>query len=393
MVNVMACKKSHRHLLNYPNLESAIRPVPHCSDLPVPIFTEFLGLYDDEDGANSEEVNDHDCDYDVDFQGPSSEPSLFNQAELNDLIRDLDLSKEFPELLASRLQEKNLLHQRTKNGLVFCPNVEGLLLAMGVPNYNPSDWRLFTDSSKRSLKCALLHNGNIFGSIPIGYSVKHKEEYNNVKEILEIINYSAHDWVICVDLKMVNFLLGQQSGFTNYPCFLCYWDSRDRNQHWIRDKWPPRECLKVGDKNHWIKTYCFKYIRNYFPEICEEKKKAGIFEVPQIRKLLRDNSFKDSMNDGEKRAWRAFSNVISNFLDNKKAANYKKLVTELVDSYHALGCNMSIKIHYLRDHLDRFPDILGDMSEEQGERFYQDIKMMKQRYQGRCDTHMMADYC
>ncbi|KAI6649573.1 hypothetical protein LOD99_6754 [Oopsacas minuta] len=44
MVNVMGCKKSDRHLLNYPNLESAIRPVPHCSDLPVPIFTEFLGL-------------------------------------------------------------------------------------------------------------------------------------------------------------------------------------------------------------------------------------------------------------------------------------------------------------------------------------------------------------
>ncbi|KAI6653849.1 hypothetical protein LOD99_3351 [Oopsacas minuta] len=345
MVSVMGCKKSDRHLLNYPNLESAIRPVPHCSDLPVPIFTEFLGLYDDEDGANSDEVNDHDCEYDVDFQGPSSEPSLFNQAELNDLIRDLDLSKESSELLASRLKEKNLLHQGTKvtlyryreqefqqyfcekNGLVFCPNVEGLLLAMGVPNYNPSDWRLFIDSSKRSLKCVLLHNGNIFGSIPIGYSVKLKEEYNNVKEILEIINYSAHDWVICVDLKMVNFLLGQQSGFTKYPCFLCYWDSRDRNQHWIREKWPPRECLKVGNKNvinnplvhtnkiilpplhkklglmkQFIKAldkdrYCFKYIRNYFPEISEEKKKAGIFEGPQIRKLLRDNSIKDSMNE------------------------------------------------------------------------------------------------
>ena len=166
---------------------------------------------------------------------------------MNDLIRDLDLSKESSELLASRLKEKNLLHQGTqvtlyrykeqefqqffceKNGYVFCPNVEGLLLAMGVPNYNPSDWRLFIDSSKRSLKCVLLHYGNIFGSIPIGYSVKLKEEYNNVKEILEIINYSAHDWVICVDLKMVNFLLGQQFGFTKYPCFLCYWDRRDRN--------------------------------------------------------------------------------------------------------------------------------------------------------------------
>ncbi|KAI6647010.1 hypothetical protein LOD99_9009 [Oopsacas minuta] len=69
MVSIMGCKMSDRHLLNYPNLEFAIRPVPHCSDLPVPIFTEFLGLYDSEDGANSEEVNDHDCGYDVDFRG------------------------------------------------------------------------------------------------------------------------------------------------------------------------------------------------------------------------------------------------------------------------------------------------------------------------------------
>ncbi|KAI6650066.1 hypothetical protein LOD99_6281 [Oopsacas minuta] len=132
-----------------------------------------------EDGTNSEEVKDHDCEYDADFQDPSSEPSLFNQPELNDLIRDLDLSKASSELLASRLKEKNLLHQGTKvtlyhyreqefqqyfcekNGLVFCPNVEGLLLAMGVPNYNPSDWRLFIENSKRSLKCVLLHNGNI----------------------------------------------------------------------------------------------------------------------------------------------------------------------------------------------------------------------------------------
>ena len=53
MVNVMGCKKSDRHLLNYKNLESAIRPVPHCSDVPLPIFTEFLGLYHDQDDANS----------------------------------------------------------------------------------------------------------------------------------------------------------------------------------------------------------------------------------------------------------------------------------------------------------------------------------------------------
>ena len=54
---------------------------------------------------------------------------------------------------------------------------------------------------------------------------------------------------------------------------------------------------------------------------------------------------------------------------------------------------MSIKIHYLRSHLDNFPENLGDVNEEQGERFHQDIKIMEERYQGRWDSHMMADYC
>ena len=33
------------------------------------------------------------------------------------------------------------------------------------------------------------------------------------------------------------------------------------------------------------------------------------------------------------------------------------------------------------------------MSDDQGERFHQEIKEMETRYQGRWDTVMMADYC
>ena len=46
--------------------------------------------------------------------------------------------------------------------------------------YFPHDWRLFIDSSKRSLKCVLLHNGNKLDSIPIAHSTKMKEDYNNI---------------------------------------------------------------------------------------------------------------------------------------------------------------------------------------------------------------------
>jgi len=42
-----------------------------------------------------------------------------------------------------------------------------------------------------------------------------------IKEVIDLLNYHEHKWILCVDLKMVSVLLGQQRGFTNYPCHLC----------------------------------------------------------------------------------------------------------------------------------------------------------------------------
>ena len=86
----------------------------------------------------------------------------------------------------------------------------------------------------------------------------------------------------------------------------------------------------------------------------------------------------------EKRAWVAFVSVVKNFLGNDKAENYKDVVETMLQNYHHLGCNMSIKVHFLNSHLDEFPANLGDVSDEHGERFHQDIKVMEERYQGRC---------
>jgi hypothetical protein len=40
-----------------------------------------------------------------------------------------------------------------------------------------------------------------------------------------------------------------------------------------------------------------------------------------------------------------------------------------------------------------FPENLGAVSEEQGERFHQDIKEMERRYQCRWNVNMMSDCC
>lgn len=50
---------------------------------------------------------------DPDFGGTSTEPYRINQFDLNDLIRDLNLSKNQAELLASRLKGWNLFEKRT----------------------------------------------------------------------------------------------------------------------------------------------------------------------------------------------------------------------------------------------------------------------------------------
>ena len=120
-----------------------------------------------------------------------------------------------------------------------------------------------------------------------------------------------------------------------------------------------------------------------FPVLIMEKLNAGIFNGPQIRQLIRDPEFENSMNEVELEAWKPFVLVVKNFLGNNKAWNYAGIVNNMLTAFRNLGCNMSVKMHYLFSHMDRFPENLGSMSDVQGERFYQDMKEMETRYQGR----------
>ena len=85
--------------------------------------------------------------------------------------------------------------------------------------------------------------------------------------------------------------------------------------------------------------------------------------------------------------------VVKNFFGNKKASNYEELVANLPSSFEDIDAKLSIKVHFLHSHLHRFPENLGALSDEQGERFHQDVKEMEERYQGRWDAVMLADYC
>lgn len=85
--------------------------------------------------------------------------------------------------------------------------------------------------------------------------------------------------------------------------------------------------------------------------------------------------------------------VVKNFLGNNKARNYAELVTNMLTAVRNLRCHMSIKMYYLFSLMDRFPENLESISDEQCERFHQDIKEMETRYHRRWDAVMSSDYC
>ena len=77
---------------------------------------------------------------------------------------------------------------KIEKGLVACTDIDGLKKTLNI-NHNPLDWRLFIALSKLSLKAVLLHNGNTLPSIPVGHSVHNKESYENMKILMDAINY------------------------------------------------------------------------------------------------------------------------------------------------------------------------------------------------------------
>jgi hypothetical protein len=100
----------------------------------------------------------------------------------------------------------------------------------------------------------------------------------------------------------------------------------------------------------------FRHLAEQFPEIRAANIKEGVFIGPQFRQLFGDEQFDRIRSGNENRAWNDFLIVATNFLGNNKAETYKELVENLLLSYQKLGCNMSLKMHFLHSHVDYFPE-------------------------------------
>ena len=187
MINLKGINCKNKHHVQYPNVPSVIRLMTQTFLFLSPMVTWNIVLI--------LKIVTHCCSWGWHIQARRGWP-----ASTLDTSRTQwpDSRPESAQLLGSHLKEKHLLapgitfywyqdHERElrpsftfqdKSSLVYRNNIAGLIQSMGL-EYDATQWRLFIDSSSRSLKAVLLHNWISFSSTPIGHSVQTKETHNS----------------------------------------------------------------------------------------------------------------------------------------------------------------------------------------------------------------------
>lgn len=174
LTNVSGYGRRNKHELNYANVDSVTLPVPHSNELPVPIFHPEDGRPDYSMLERDDLSDESDEAVDPLYIPDTDHPHMLSQGDLNDLVRDLNLTKQMSELLASRLQQWKLLQNNVRvtatrersahlaqwfaksDKICYCKDIPQLFTAMN-EHFDPDEWRLFIDGSKTSIKAVLLN--------------------------------------------------------------------------------------------------------------------------------------------------------------------------------------------------------------------------------------------
>ena len=90
-----------------------------------------------------------------------------------------------------------------------------------------------------------------------------------------------------------------------------------------------KQLVKALDKD----GCCFLYICKSFPSLSNKKLKAAIWDGPQIRQLMRDQKFCDSMNEVGLAAWWLFVEVAKKFLGTIELATTIKIVNNMLGNF------------------------------------------------------------
>jgi hypothetical protein len=420
-----------RDSIKYADVSSVNKPIDGVSD---PLISD-----------NSEETPSSSTtaiESDSDEYYPPSEPNCkISQFQLDTLVKEFSLSKSDSQKMGRMLRSFHVLDSstcysqyrdrdlryspffRVEDHIVYCCDISGLLKGL-MFDCTLNNWWMFIDSSCSSLKVVMLHKMAEYPSFPVAYSREHqKETYDTVKKTLDLIKYGELQLQICSDLKIVGFLMGLQQGYVKHMCFLCLWNTRDKSNQYTHKDWPLRQANVVGQHNiinpplvaaskillpplH-IKLGIFKqfvkslqsenakqFLKDLFPKMSDAKVKEGVFVGPQLRRLMKNYAdFAALLNGNELRAWKSLVAVTKGFLGKNREPNYRLLIKEMLKAFDLQEVKMSLKVHFLKSHLEFFPDDLGTISDEHGERFHQTIMTIEKRFSGRADERMMGDFC
>ena len=136
-----------------------------------------------------------------------------------------------------------------------------------------------------------------------------------------------------------------------------------------------KQFVKVLDK----KSSAFVYLAEKFPSLSQAKIK-GVFIGPQIWKIVLNETFITHLKRKEKLVFESFKKVCNKFLGNHRSEDYVQVGNDLRSHYHDMRYNMFLKVHVLHSHLDFFAENLGDVSDEHGKRFHQDISVTERQF-------------
>ena len=116
-------------------------------------------------------------------------------------------------LAFAKMNPKNFFSKL--NYVIFCNDFWSIIGTFG-HHHDPTEWRLFMDSSKVILKAVLLHNGNKSPSVPLAHAANTKESYENRKLILEKIRVKN---IIGTFVWVWRSLLFCLVGYKRFCCF------------------------------------------------------------------------------------------------------------------------------------------------------------------------------
>lgn len=122
---------------------------------------------------------------------------------------------------------------------------------------------------------------------------------------------------------------------------------------------------------------------------------TGTVNGPDIRKLMKSRQFTRTLRGNALAGWKAIQEVIKNVLGKKRETpeKMKQLVAKMLSAFKKLGSSMTLKLHFLNNHLEEFLKQSPLESDEQGERYHQITMPMEKRFKGKRIDAMIGDVC